>query len=143
MIRELNDSVLRDIVEPIKEITDEIRLLLSDMVETMEDNRGVGLAAPQIGIPLRLVVIKVDYVIYKLINPEIIKARGEQDSDEGCLSLPNTFGKVQRPAKVVIKALDENGKEIKFTGYKLLACVLCHEIDHLDGILFTDKLSKV
>lgn len=141
MIRELNNNILRKVAEPVKEIINDIKNLLHDMVETMEINHGVGLAAPQIGISLRIVVIKVEDVIYKLINPIIVKETGIQNSDEGCLSLPNTFGKVWRPAKVIVKALDENGKEIKITGYKLLACALCHEIDHLDGVLFTDKLS--
>jgi len=142
MVRKLLDNVLRDTAQPIIEITDEIRELLNDMLETMEINNGVGLAAPQIGISLQLIVIRVDGITYKLVNPIILKEKGLQSSDEGCLSLPGKVGKVWRPEKVVITALDENGAKIKFTAHKNLARVISHEVDHLNGILFTDKLRE-
>ena len=142
MIRELKDDVLKDIANPVEVVNDEIKTLLNDMLETMKANGGVGLAAPQIGISLQLIVIDVGGVIYKLVNPMILKQKGEQISDEGCLSLKGVSGKVYRPEKIVITALNENGEKVKFSVYKDLARVLSHEIDHLNGILFTDKLIK-
>ena len=142
MIRELKDDVLKSIAKPVEVVNDEIRVLLNDMLETMKTNGGVGLAAPQIGISLQLAVIEVGGVIYKLINPIILKQKGEQISDEGCLSLKGVSGKVYRPEKIVITALNENGEKVKFSAYKDLARVLSHEIDHLNGILFIDKLIK-
>ena len=112
------------------------------MVDTLHKYNGVGLAGPQIGILKRIIVIDLydGKEPLKLVNPKIIKQKGEQEVEEGCLSFPNKFAKIRRPAEVVIEALNEKGKKIKITGKGLLAQALSHEIDHLDGILFVDKI---
>ena len=142
MVRELNDNVLREIAEPVKEITNEIKNLLNDMEETLEKQNGIGLAAPQIGISLRIIIVKYENKTYKIINPEIFFTSGIQIFSEGCLSLPKENGLVRRAEKIRIKGYDENGKAIKINTQKFLAQIFQHEIDHLDGILFTDKIIK-
>ena len=119
-----------------------IKELVKDMLETMYKNNGVGLAAPQVGILKRVVVIDLydNNGPIVLINPEIIKEKGEQEVEEGCLSFPNQFAKIIRPAEVTVKALDEDGKEIKIKAKELLAQAISHEVDHLEGILFVDKI---
>lgn len=141
-IREDGDEILRKKSKGVEEVDDKIRQILDDMEETMHKYNGVGLAAPQIGLLKRLVVIDLydDKGTIKLINPEIIKEKGTQEVEEGCLSFPNKFGKIVRPAEVTVKALDENGKQIKISAKGLLAQALSHEIDHLNGILFVDKV---
>lgn len=141
-IIESGDEILRKKSRPVEVVDDKIRQLLDDMVETMHQYNGVGLAAPQVGILKRIIVIDLydDHGPIKLVNPEIIKQKGEQEVEEGCLSFPNQFAKMIRPAEVVVKALNEEGKAIKVTGKGLLAQALAHEIDHLDGILFVDKM---
>ena len=141
-IREDGDEILRKKSKEVEEVDDKIRQILDDMEETMHKYNGVGLAAPQIGLLKRLVVIDLydDKGTIKLINPEIIKEKGTQEVEEGCLSFPNKFGKIVRPAEVTVKALDENGKQIKISAKGLLAQALSHEIDHLNGILFVDKV---
>lgn len=141
-VREDGDEILRKKSRVVEKVDDKIREILNDMVETMHKYNGVGLAGPQIGILKRLVVIDLydDKGPIKLVNPEIIKTKGSQEVEEGCLSFPNKFAKIIRPEEVTIKALDENGKQIKITGKGLLAQAFCHEIDHLDGILFVDKI---
>ena len=141
-IREDGDEILRKKSKEVEEVDDKIRQILDDMEETMHKYNGVGLAAPQIGLLKRLVVIDLYYDkgTIKLINPEIIKEKGTQEVEEGCLSFPNKFGKIVRPAEVTVKALDENGKQIKISAKGLLAQALSHEIDHLNGILFVDKV---
>ena len=114
-------------------------MLISDMIETMYDADGVGLAAPQVGILKRIVVVDIGEGVQALINPEIINETGEQTDYEGCLSVPGVRAKVKRPAEVLVKALDKNGSEIEIKGSGLMARALCHELDHLDGILFIDK----
>jgi len=141
-IRKENDSILRQKSKKIEKITDRIRILLDDMAETMYNAQGVGLAAPQVGVLRRAVVIDVGEGLLKLINPEIISYSGEQVDVEGCLSIPGVNGEVKRPEKVIVRALNENGEEIEIHGKDLLARALCHEIDHLNGILFTDKVIK-
>jgi peptide deformylase len=116
-------------------------MLLNDMAETMYKANGAGLAAVQVGILKRLVVIDVGEVLIKLINPKIVSSFGEQQETEGCLSIPGIYGTVKRPEQVEVSALNEKGDSIKLKGTGLLACAFCHEIDHLDGILFTDKAS--
>ena len=139
-IRKDGDEILRKRAREVEKIDDRILELLDDMIETMHFANGVGLSAVQVGILKRVVVIDLydGNKPLKLINPRIIKQKGKQEVEEGCLSFPNQFGKVVRPMEVTVKALDENGKEITIKGKELLAQALAHEIDHLDGNLFVD-----
>ncbi|EES51171.1 peptide deformylase [Clostridium botulinum] len=138
-IRLCDDPILRKKSKEVEVIDDKIRDILNDMAETMYNTEnGAGLAAPQVGILKRLVVIDMWQGLIKLINPKIIKKEGIQEVIEGCLSSPNVFGKLKRPYKVIVQALNENGEEIELIGTGDLAKCFCHEIDHLDGILFTD-----
>ncbi|AKA69966.1 peptide deformylase [Clostridium scatologenes] len=139
-IRKYGDDLLRKKSRKVENIDDRIITLLDDMAETMYDADGVGLAAPQVGILKRVVVIDVGEGILKLVNPEIISTEGSYIDEEGCLSVPGEQGKVERPYKVKVKALNEKGEEIIVEGEELLARALCHEIDHLEGILFVDKI---
>ncbi|TDX49194.1 peptide deformylase [Orenia marismortui] len=140
-IRELGDPVLRTKAKEVTEVTDKTRKLLDDMAETMYDAPGVGLAAPQIGISKRIIVIDVGSGLVELINPEIVEESKKTYIDqEGCLSIPGKTGKVERAYKVKVKALDRNGKEIEVKGKGLLARALQHEIDHLEGRLFVDYI---
>lgn len=138
-VRTEEDDVLRIKCKKVAEINRGTRQLIGDMFETMYATNGVGLAAPQIGVVKRIVVID-DTVGHKmaLINPEFTLKEGEQDSDEGCLSLPGFRGKVKRPYKVQVKAFDENAEPVTIDAEGFLAVILCHEIDHLDGILYKD-----
>lgn len=142
IIRKDGDEILRKKAREVEKVDDKIREILDDMVETMHQFNGVGLAGPQIGMLKRLVVIDLydDKGPIKLVNPRIIKQNGEQEVEEGCLSFPNQFAKIIRPANVTIEALDENGKNIKIKAEGLLAQAISHELDHLDGILFVDKI---
>lgn len=142
IIREDGDEILRKRSREVEIVDDKIRQILEDMVDTMHQSNGVGLAGPQIGLLKRLVVIDLydDNGPIKLVNPKIIKQEGEQEVEEGCLSFPNQFAKIIRPAKVLIEALNENGEKIKIEGEGLLAQAISHELDHLDGILFIDKI---
>ena len=145
MIREIvkeGDDVLRKVCRPVEKFDEKLHLLLDDMYETMLSADGVGLAAPQIGILRRIAVIDVGEGKIELINPEIIKTSGEQTGDEGCLSSPGVFGKVTRPMNVTVKARDRFGKDFEISGKELLARAFCHEIDHLDGVLFVDKIEE-
>lgn len=139
-IRLEGDPILRKKSRHIDEINDRIQVLLDDMVETMRDAEGVGLAAPQVGVLRRAVVIDVGEGPIKIINPEIIDEEGTKIDIEGCLSVPNKAGKVERPERVKIKYINEDGEEVILEGEGLLAKAICHEIDHLDGILYTDKV---
>ena len=142
-IRMDDDSILRKKSREVEVVDDRIREILDDMVETMYAGNGVGLSAVQIGVLKRLVVIDTEYdgrPPIKLVNPVIVKQKGEQECDEGCLSFPNQFAKVVRPMEVTVEALDENGKKIKIKGKELLAQCLAHELDHLDGVLFIDRM---
>lgn len=139
-IRLDGDDVLRKVCKPVEKMTPRLRTLIEDMFDTMYEANGVGLAAPQVGILKRIVVIDVcDGDAYVLINPEIVFAEGEQEGDEGCLSLPGLVGKVKRPNHVICKAYDIDMNEITVEGEELLARAICHELDHLDGILYKDK----
>jgi len=138
-IRKDGDEVLRKISRKVETIDDKIKTLVKDMAETMYEAEGVGLAAPQVGILKRIVVIDVGEGLIELINPEIIEAEGEQIAAEGCLSIPGKYAEVKRPAKVKVRALNTKGETIEYEGEELLARAFCHEIDHLDGILFKDK----
>lgn len=138
-IRVDGDDVLRKKCKEVKEMTDRNRVLIDDMLETMYDANGVGLAAPQVGILKRIVVIDVDYENpYVLINPEIIQMDGEQTGEEGCLSLPGKFAIVTRPNHVVCRYLNEDMEECILEGEGLLARAICHELDHLEGVLYKD-----
>lgn len=139
-IRLYNDPILRKKSKEITEITDRIKILLDDMIETMNEAEGVGLAAPQVGVLRRVVVIDVGEGPIKLINPVILEMQGEEIDIEGCLSVPGRSGTVSRPAWVKIKYKDVDGKGKILEGRGLLARAICHEIDHLEGILYTDKI---
>ena len=143
-IKEYGQSVLREKSLPVKEITPEILNLIRDMAETMYATSGVGLAAPQIGVSKRIMVIdgEEDGLIV-LINPIIVKSEGEAIEEEGCLSIPEVYSKVKRSLKVTVKALNENGEPIELTKEGLIARTLQHELDHLEGILFIDRIGKV
>lgn len=138
-IRIDGDGVLRKKSREVKEINERILTLIEDMKETMYDANGVGLAAPQIGILRRVAVIDVGEGPIVFINPEIISVKGSQIDEEGCLSIPGVQGKVKRPMNVTVKALNEHGEEYILEGEEFLARAMCHEIDHLNGVLFTDK----
>lgn len=138
-IRISTDEVLRKICKPVKEITPNVITLLDDMADTMYEANGVGLAAPQVGILKRICVIDVGEGLIELINPEILETSGSQIDDEGCLSVPGKYAPVDRPNYVKVKATNRNGEEYIIEGEELLARALCHEIDHLDGILYIDK----
>jgi len=141
-IRELGDDVLRKKCRVVEEIDDRILVLLDDMADTLYDSNGVGLAAPQVGVLKRIAVIDVGDGLIELINPEIIAQSGVQDGAEGCLSVPGKYGNVKRPKKVTVRATDRDGNEFEITGEDLLARAFCHELDHLDGVVFVDKVSK-
>lgn len=133
------DPTLRKKSRPVTEITDRILTLLDDMAETMRDAEGVGLAAVQVGVLRRVVVIETEPgELIELINPVIVKKSGKQRTYEGCLSLPGKCGITERPMDVTVEALDRRGNRIKINGSGLLAKAFCHEIDHLDGILYSD-----
>lgn len=136
----LGNETLRKISNPIKKFDLRLWLLLRDMAETMYDANGVGLAAPQVGILRRVVVIDVGDGIIELVNPEIIATEGEQAGPEGCLSVPGRQGFVRRPNKVTVRAFDRKGKPFEITGEGLLARAFCHEIDHLDGRVYVDVM---
>lgn len=143
IIREEGDEILKKVSKPVEVIDDKIKILVQDMIETMHKFNGVGLAAVQVGVLKRVIVIHTDYENEEpivLINPEIIKQKGAQTVEEGCLSFPNKFAKIVRPEEVTVEGLDENGKKVKITGKGLLAQALSHEIDHLNGEVFVDKI---
>ena len=139
-IREMGDEVLGKVCKEVKTITPRTLTLIEDMLDTMYDAYGVGLAAPQVGILKRIVVIDVGDGPIILINPEIIETSGEQTGNEGCLSVPGKAGCVTRPNYVKVKALDENMEEVIYEGEGLLARAFCHEIDHSDGHLYVEKV---
>ncbi|MGG7145544.1 peptide deformylase [Clostridium butyricum] len=142
-IRFFGDEILRKKSREVDVIDEKVRQILDDMAETMyNEENGGGLAAPQIGILKRLVVIDMGQGLIKLVNPKIISAKGNQEVIEGCLSNLNVFGKLKRPKIVTVRALNEKGEEITLTGKGDLAKCLCHEIDHLEGVLFTDFVTE-
>ncbi|MFV9509934.1 peptide deformylase [Tepidibacillus sp. LV47] len=133
-----SDPLLREVSKPVKEITPRIHKLLDDMAETMYDANGVGLAAPQIAILKRVIIVDVGDGLIELINPEVVEQDGEQIGPEGCLSVPGVVGKVKRANYAKVKGLNRHGEEIIVEGTGLKARALLHEIDHLNGVLFTD-----
>ena len=139
-IVQYGDDTLRRVCRPVDTITKNVLTLLDDMAETMRAADGVGLAAPQVGILRRIIVIETEPgQLIELINPKIIAMAGEQEGSEGCLSLPGQFGMVKRPKYVTVRAIDRHGKEFEMSGSDLLARAFCHELEHLDGKLFIDS----
>lgn len=142
-IRQEGDEILKKKSREVEVIDEKTKELINDMVETMHKYDGVGLAAVQVGILKRIIVIDIydeKTPIVKLINPVILKQKGEREVEEGCLSFPNKFAKVKRPVEVVVEGLNENGEKVKIKAVELLAQALCHEIDHLNGITFVDRM---
>ena len=137
-IREMGDEVLTKVSKVVKKVSPRTLMLIEDMLDTMYETGGVGLAAPQVGILQRIVVIDVGEGPIVLINPEIMETSGEQTGDEGCLSVPGKAGCVTRPNYVKVKAMDVNMEEVIYEGEELLARAFCHEIDHLDGHLYVE-----
>lgn len=143
-IVKVGDDILRKRCRPVEEITPKTLRLLDDMAETMRAAQGVGLAAPQVGILRRIVVIEVEEGnLIELINPKIIAYAGEQEGTEGCLSVPNKWGTVKRPMHVTVRALNRHGEEFEITGSEFLARAFCHELDHLDGKLYIDIATAI
>lgn len=137
------DEILRKKCKEVNVVDDRIREILEDMAETLHTTpNGAAIAASQVGILKRLVVIDMGTGLIKLVNPVIVEAAGEQDCVEGCLSFPDKFGKTVRPQAVVVKALNEQGEEVTLTGVDDMAKCFCHELDHLDGICFVDKVTE-
>jgi len=144
-VKTFPDKVLRKVAKPVIEIDNELTTLLDNMVETMHSQKGVGLAAPQVGISKRIIIVdpsggEDESMIMRVINPEIISEDGEQLGEEGCLSVPGEYESVRRAEKITLKALDENGKEYTMEAEGFLARIFQHEIDHLDGKLFIDRI---
>ena len=138
-----DEALLRKVSRPVTEITPRIHTLLDDMIDTMHEADGCGLAAVQVGVLRRVVVIETEPgEIHELINPEIISRRGKQEEAEGCLSLPGAAGITRRPMTVTVRAQDRNGEWFELTGSGLLARAICHETDHLDGKLYTDVVIR-
>ncbi len=139
-VRVMGDDVLRKKCKEVKEVNERTKVLIDDMFDTMYEENGVGLAAPQVGILKRIVVIDIGDEPLVFINPVILETSGEQTGDEGCLSLPGKSGTVTRPNYVKVRAFDEEMNEFELEGTELLARAICHECDHLDGILYVDKV---
>lgn len=140
IVRLGEDDVLRKHARKVEAFDRRLGMLLDDMADTMYEADGAGLAAPQVGILKRAVVVDIGEGLIELVNPEIICAEGEQTCVEGCLSVPGRYGTVERPAKVRVHAQDRNGKHIEVEGEGFLAQAFCHELDHLDGIVYVDKM---
>lgn len=141
-IREKDDEVLHKVCKEVTVFNERLGILLDDMYETMLSRDGVGLAAPQVGIIKRVAVIDVGEGKIELVNPVIVSEEGVQNGSEGCLSVPGVFGEVERPQKVTVEAYDRNGNKFTVTGEDLLARALCHEIEHLDGKLFLERVTN-
>jgi peptide deformylase len=142
------DPVLHGPAEPVQTVDDSVRALLADMVQTMWAAPGIGLAAPQVGVPLRVIVIDLSVgedpsQLIQLVNPEFLERDGAQSEEEGCLSVPGYGGTPSRPSRVKVRGLDADGNERVYEATDLLARAFCHEIDHIDGLLFVDRLSPL
>ena len=136
-IRKEGDPVLQKVCRPVTQMTSRLRVLIDDMLDTMYEAEGVGLAAPQVGVLRRIVVIDVGEGPIILVNPEMVEKDGEQTGDEGCLSVPGMAGQVTRPAHVKVKGLNEDMEPVEYEGEGLLARAFCHELDHLEGVMYT------
>ena len=141
-IVKVGDPVLSKKCRAVDKIDDRIITLLDDMIDTLYDSGGVGLAAPQVGVLKRITVIDIGDGLIELINPEIVSQEGVQNDLEGCLSLPGKWGYVERPNKVTVRGMDTNGDLYEYTGEGLLARAFCHELEHLDGILFSSHVTE-
>lgn len=137
------DETLRKKCRKVEQITPRILQLLDDMHETLEKAQGVGLAAPQVGVLRRIVIVEIDDKKYEMINPEIIAVKGKQEGIEACLSVPEKYGDVTRPQWAKVRAMDRNGNIYEAEGEGLMARCFCHELDHLDGILYIDKATEL
>jgi peptide deformylase len=142
-IKKAGDTVLKEICQPVAKIDNKIRRLLDDMAETMYEANGVGLAAPQVGTAIRAVVIDVGNGLLELINPVIVEREGTATDTEGCLSIPDIFGEVERSSKVTVEFTNRRNKKQQITGEGLLARCFQHELDHLDGVLFIDRALSI
>ena len=142
IVRE-GDDVLRKKSRPVESFDEKLATLLDDMAQTMHSAEGVGLAAPQVGILRRAVVIDIGEGVIELVNPVIVSVEGEQEGQEGCLSCPGEWGIVKRPNIVTVEAQDRSGRKIRVKGEELLARAMCHELDHLEGILFKDVATRM
>ncbi len=142
-IVKIGDDVLRKKSRPVEKITQRILTLIDDMRDTLEESGGVGLAAPQVGVLKRIVLVDNGEEVLELINPEIIESSGVQEEPEGCLSCPNRWGITKRPAYVKVRAMNRQGEYFEAEGTELTARCFCHELDHLDGILFLDKAIRM
>jgi peptide deformylase len=142
-IVELGDPVLRQKSSPVPEVNDSIKKLLDNLADTLYAAKGVGLAAPQIGVAKRVIVVDCGEGMWEVVNPEIISMQGQEVAVEGCLSIPGVAGEVERAAQVIVKGWDRNGREIQITADGMGARALQHETDHLDGILFIDKATEI
>ena len=142
-IRREGDELLNKKSKPVKEITPSVLSLMDDMLETLRELNGLGLAAPQVGVLKRIIVIENEDELFEVINPEIVETDGTQTSNEACLSIPGLCGDVERPFKVVVKGLDRFGKEVTFQADDMMASAFSHEIDHLNGVLFIADAKNV
>jgi len=142
-VRQQGDDMLSKKAKTVKEITPAIISLLDDMKQTMEHTDGVGIAAPQVGVLKRVAIVAHEDEYYELINPEILESEGSQLCNEACLSVIGLCGDIERPLSLTVKAIDRNGDEFTVTVQEFMASVFCHELDHLNGILFTDKATNI
>jgi len=137
------DDLLRKKSKEVTNFDKKLADLLDDMIETMHKTNGVGIAAPQVGILRRAVIVEPEEgKTYELVNPQIISAEGEDEDSEGCLSVPDVYGYVKRPTKVVVRAFDRNGRQFEMKANDFAARIVCHELDHLEGVLFIDKVTR-
>jgi peptide deformylase len=142
-IRLYGDDILRKKAKPVTAINDHLLTLLDDMLETLRDRNGVGLAAPQVGVLRRVMVVEMDEKLYEMINPVVVESDGTQRRNEACLSVPGKMGDIDRPAHIKIEAQNRHGEYYTVEGNDMLASALCHELDHLDGVLFIDRAFKI
>ncbi|MCL2707553.1 MAG: peptide deformylase [Defluviitaleaceae bacterium] len=142
-IRTYGDEILRKKAKDVKKINEGTFKLLDDMLDTLRDRNGLGLAAPQVGVLRRIAIIEMEENLYEMINPKIVSEYGEQRRNEACLSVPGKCGDLERPAHVKVEALDRNGVMYTLEGDDLLAAAICHELDHLDGVLFLDRADNI
>ncbi len=138
----VSDPALHKVCKPVTAFDRKLHKLLDDMKETLADANGVGLAAPQVGILRRVVVVDVGDDVLELVNPELLETEGEQEGPEGCLSVPGKYGLVKRPYKAKVRAQDRNGEWFEVEGEELIARCFCHELDHLDGIVYTEVMER-